>query len=674
MTFRERVFEGMQTIGESARKAAFGFVAAAAMVACALCFVPDSAFASDRDDKAISLSAGALSSGVELAADGDALLEEANGEAVVEDDASNDDSKSSAGDESDSEETVPFEEATVENGDLDVVEPPAEDVKNTLPAIEPTSALDESKLLGAEPAPTKPVIDGWREEDGLTYYYEGGERRTGWLVTDTYKDYGLQRYFLGTDHALVFDRLISEADAGWWAYATKFGYVVRGRYVAPDGKVYLANNDGRLEDEGWLVTGDYDNGVLQRYYIDRDAHAALTGSFTVGKDAYCGLEGVGYVLRGAAMTDAGLRYADNDGVLVASGWLVTEGFGRGMQRYWFDSYSPVFNRLVSEAEAGWWAFATEFGHVVRGRYVAPDGRVYLANNDGRLEDTGWLVTNSYDGSFQRYYIDDDTHATRIGFFSQDGNDYYGLAAMGYVLRGLMQYSQIGVLMANNDGVMPNREGWLVSDEYEGVLERYRVDHCCDGYLGAHVGLFSIDGSTYIGLAKVGHVLRNDYDYSNGHWYESDNDGVCLNVDNRFSRIEACISWIVGIANDDSHGYDQVYRWGERGDYDCSSLVISSLDAAGYETGWATYTGNMRGALTTYGWTWLNMGSGLKRCDILLNERDHTAIYLGDGMLVQASGNEQGGITGGKPGDQTGREIWSCAYYDYPWNGILRYIC
>ena len=526
----------MQTIGESARKAAFGFVAAAAMVACALCFVPDSAFASDRDDKAISLSAGALSSGVELAADGDALLEEANGEAVVEDDASNDDSKSSAGDESDSEETVPFEEATVENGDLDVVEPPAEDVKNTLPAIEPTSALDESKLLGAEPAPTKPVIDGWREEDGLTYYYEGGERRTGWLVTDTYKDYGLQRYFLGTDHALVFDRLISEAEAGWWAYATKFGYVVRGRYVAPDGKVYLANNDGRLED------------------------------------------------------------------------------------------------------------------------------------------TGWLVTNSYDGSFQRYYIDDDTHATRIGFFSQDGNDYYGLAAMGYVLRGLMQYSQIGVLMANNDGVMPNREGWLVSDEYEGVLERYRVDHCCDGYLGAHVGLFSIDGSTYIGLAKVGHVLRNDYDYSNGHWYESDNDGVCLNVDNRFSRIEACISWIVGIANDDSHGYDQVYRWGERGDYDCSSLVISSLDAAGYETGWATYTGNMRGALTTYGWTWLNMGSGLKRGDILLNERDHTAIYLGDGMLVQASGNEQGGITGGKPGDQTGREIWSCAYYDYPWNGILRYIC
>ena len=29
------------------------------------------------------------------------------------------------------------------------------------------------------------------------------------------------------------------------------------------------------------------------------------------------------------------------------------------------------------------------------------------------------------------------------------------------------------------------------------------------------------------------------------------------------------------ANDPAHGYDQQYRWGQRGDYDCSSAVITA---------------------------------------------------------------------------------------------------
>ena len=39
-------------------------------------------------------------------------------------------------------------------------------------------------------------------------------------------------------------------------------------------------------------------------------------------------------------------------------------------------------------------------------------------------------------------------------------------------------------------------------------------------------------------------------------------------------IESAVNWAVGIANDNSHGYDQNSRWGV--DYDCSSLVISAF--------------------------------------------------------------------------------------------------
>ena len=56
------------------------------------------------------------------------------------------------------------------------------------------------------------------------------------------------------------------------------------------------------------------------------------------------------------------------------------------------------------------------------------------------------------------------------------------------------------------------------------------------------------------------------------------------------------------AADPSHGYDQEYRWGERGDYDCSAAVIQAWELAGVpvKSNGATYTGNMRGVFLRCG--------------------------------------------------------------------------
>lgn len=69
-------------------------------------------------------------------------------------------------------------------------------------------------------------------------------------------------------------------------------------------------------------------------------------------------------------------------------------------------------------------------------------------------------------------------------------------------------------------------------------------------------------------------------------------------------------------------------------------------------------------------TKVNMAN-LKRGDILLNEKHHTAIYVGGGNIVHASLNEKGGIYGGNPGDQA-NEICIRSYYDRPWDLVLRY--
>lgn len=142
-----------------------------------------------------------------------------------------------------------------------------------------------------------------------------------------------------------------------------------------------------------------------------------------------------------------------------------------------------------------------------------------------------------------------------------------------------------------------------------------------------------------------------------------------------SIIQSAVAWARRIAADNSHGYDQANRWGA--DYDCSSFVISAYKAAGVPLE-CTYTGDMRGDMLRRGFADvtaavnLATGAGLEAGDVLLNYAHHTALYIGGGRIVQASINERGGVTGGAPGDQTGREIAERGYYNYPWDCVLRY--
>lgn len=145
-----------------------------------------------------------------------------------------------------------------------------------------------------------------------------------------------------------------------------------------------------------------------------------------------------------------------------------------------------------------------------------------------------------------------------------------------------------------------------------------------------------------------------------------------------SVIEKAVQWAIDIANDDTHGYDQINRQGP--DYDCSSLVINAWKQAGVDTG-ATYTGNMVTRFKISGFTDVTgkcntlTGEGLERGDVLLvhnSVHQHTAIYLGNMTEVEASINEKGTAKGGQTGDQTGKEILVRAYRKGYFNIVLRY--
>lgn len=522
------------------------------------------------------------------------------------------------------------------------------------------AAADDTAQL-AEVTDRSNHADGWTNESGQWQYYANGRvRKNAWLVTGVRPgataDTGLERYWLDAEGNLAVGRLIdpkSETDggSGYYAYATDDGTVVRGLWKndikgsSDNGNVYLADNDGRLENPGWVVTDDFGQG-LQRYYIDAEEHSAVpgysedgwghytrpegyvvrgkfdtgagtvvladndgrtaTGSgwlvtnkydgelqryylngkgaarssyFYVGNERYFGLGGEGYVLRGAGVGVDGARlYADNDGKLARSEWVVTDQLGQGLQRYWFDSNGAmthdrlitpekdgsswlsyatsegyvlrgasteggvkryadndgrlsngwvitgaftngalerywqqdgqfVTNKLI-DAGSGWFAYAKDSAAVVRGKFTV-DGKTYLANNDGRLESPGWVITDKYDNGMERYYIDADEHAAVEGF-SNDGWAHY-TTSDGTVLRGTLKTNN-GLLIADNDGKLlevTHEAGW--SDDY--YLNEV------DGHLYAATGFFnaSLDGKTYTFYADetTGKVLRGKKATSNG---------------------------------------------------------------------------------------------------------------------------------------------------------------
>ena len=141
-----------------------------------------------------------------------------------------------------------------------------------------------------------------------------------------------------------------------------------------------------------------------------------------------------------------------------------------------------------------------------------------------------------------------------------------------------------------------------------------------------------------------------------------------------TAIEKAVAWAIETANDNSHGYSQVSRYGP--DYDCSSFVISAWEAAGVpvKRAGASYTGNMRGAFIACGFVdvtyevGLSTGYGIKAGDVLLNYSAHTCLAIGGGKVANCRTDE------GHPqaGDQSGNEIRIQSYWNFPWNCVLRY--
>lgn len=150
-----------------------------------------------------------------------------------------------------------------------------------------------------------------------------------------------------------------------------------------------------------------------------------------------------------------------------------------------------------------------------------------------------------------------------------------------------------------------------------------------------------------------------------------------------ARIERAVLWENAVQKDPRHGYDNTEggRWGQHGDYACSTLQITAYQQAGVpvKTKGATVTANMRDIFLKCGFEDVTKHvnfqtcQGMQRGDILLTPGRHTEMYIGSKRVIGARGNAYGdGPEHGKPGDQGG-EIVKGEYYNFPWQFCLRYV-
>lgn len=222
-------------------------------------------------------------------------------------------------------------------------------------------------------------------------------------------------------------------------------------------------------------------------------------------------------------------------------------------------------------------------------------------------------------------------------------------------------------------LLPNYDYWLAAYPYKSsddgtVQERLNPNAGIGWQYSSRGTVPGVKGSKNVDLD----LFYKDYTSTETNEEKSDSDQYA-------AIVEKAVKWMEDTAADPSHGYDQIHRWGEYGDYDCSSAVITAYQQAGIpvKAGGATYTGNMYNVFIKCGFVDvtsqvnLQTGAGMKRGDVLLNHVHHVAMHCGNGMEVEASINEKGTATGGKPGDQTGAEFLKKPYRNYPWNCVLR---
>jgi len=522
------------------------------------------------------------------------------------------------------------------------------------------------------------VKAGWKDEgqawmasDQLSLPIKGF-----WLICGSWGS--VQRYWVASDGNIAKERFVTtEEGAGYNAYATsKDGAILRGSQDMGNGTVLLADNDGRLATgSGFVKSSAY--GVNGATYHLQDTgqgySVAQSGHVVVGNDHYWGQAKTGAILMGKLDIDGGVLVANKSTGKLAwvDGWLITDAYDGSMQRY----YLQTSNNLGGVKLAKTGVFAVDGkrylglegqGYVARNMHANKEkGYIYLTDNDGVLDNDGWVITSKYAGTIQRYYVNPTVHAVIVGHNEIGGKHYYSLEDVGYVVRGKQLVEKL-MVFADNEGSLAWHKGWVITNTLEGArqTERYYFDEVKPGGLrGARTGLFTVDGKRYYGREDTGYVVRGVYVISrfygnsanaNGDVWHDDvvaignNDGVLMSREEFGQGVVRAARTQIGAAytTDDNAYYPGVA-------FNCSGLTWWAYDQMGvhlpHNQGYHSYYYQQENIYNSQMYSvekrggWKYSTSGLQAGDLVFfspagdkYRTGHVGIYIGNDQMIDCT--------------------------------------
>ena len=522
--------------------------------------------------------------------------------------------------------------------------------------------------------------------DDFMYYFDGnGHMWTGWL---TWKADKTRSYFLDDGTALSgWDEVDGETyyfDPGNWNHGLRWLQKV-------DDKSYYFDSDCHMVT-GWVTW----NADKTRSYFEPDGDsedygAALSGWRGDGAKRYYIDPSTLRTVRWAQKLDDKLYYFDAD-CHMWTGWLT---WAADKSRSYFGSDGAAVSGWKADGVKRYYISPSTL-HTVRWLQTIDD-KMHYFDGDYTMH-TGWVTwnsdkTRSYFGAdgialsgwrndgAKRYYIDPKTLHTVRWLQTIDGKMYY-FDADCHMHTGWVTWN------ADKSRSYFGSDGVAVSGWKNDGKKRYYIDpstlHTVRWAQTIDGRQYYFDGNYVMYTGWLTWQADGSRTYFNADWRMA-NYGAALPIVSEKNRtrksIEALCRDAIYWVTEGNLGYDQAqrYSWQHSGyregtEVDYSAFVIGLLRRHGFSVGDATYTGDMRSNLRAHGWKVVKVNGAPRKGDILLNDGDHTALYVGDGMVAQASRGEAGHSTyGGKAGNQDGYETNLRGYYNYPWSCYLRYV-
>lgn len=287
------------------------------------------------------------------------------------------------------------------------------------------------------------------------------------------------------------------------------------------------------------------------------------------------------------------------------------------------------------------------------------------------QDPAGNVYYIYD-DFRKYQNIEDSIADRCAYLlgAKNGDDlrYVGITTIGNYK------AQITVIKAGGYATDVNYVSKICS-----IIERFDLDKY-DGEVTATtpepVMKYFVRKSWKDSKSQLGAYieLQNAKDKVNENWQWNVYDSTGTEIYNGAKAlVDRAVDWMVGIANDNDHGYTNG-KWGP--EYSCISLVEKGFINAGLnikksnidkmpenliKAGLEECTNEVN----------LNNGKGFAKGYIpwMLkpnSRHGHVECFIGDGKLVGARGD-----TDGKAGDSKGNEISIIPYQNMSWQKVFR---